>query len=186
MFLHITGLSTASFISSLFNQWMSLTHKLIHRIKHLPLLLRAAVAFILKEHIAITVYFDTDEQSPSSLFCLVWLFLLLCPVFIISGECMCVGCDEVIPPPRTGLRVLTSPSSPGLSEVTARSLPLSSKALMSIPQLVCGCLNQFCSTCLKSMLCQWPTLELSSIFSERMRMWRLPCSVTGFSRRICR
>lgn len=90
------------------------------------------------------------------------------------------------PAPGTGLRVLTSPSSPGRSEVTARSLPLSSKALMSIPQLVWGCLNQFCNTCLKSMLCQWPTLELSSIFRERMRMWRLPWSVTGFSRRICR
>lgn len=87
---------------------------------------------------------------------------------------------------RTGQRVLTSPSSPGLSEVTARSLPLSSKALMLMPQLVWGCLNQFCSTCLKSILCQWPTLELSSIFSERMRMWRLPCSVTGLRRRICR
>lgn len=120
---------------------------------------------------------------------LLTLTVLICLPSIKMGISICMNVHvlEFDPhPPKTGLRVLTSPSSPGRSEVTARSLPLSSKALMSIPQLVCGCLNQFCNTCLKSILCQWPTLELSSIFKERMRMCRLPCSVTGLSRRICR
>lgn len=81
--------------------------------------------------------------------------------------------------------LLTSPSSPGAVEVTARSLPLESNALISMPQLVSGCRSHTLNTCLTSMLCQELTPAFTSIFRERMRMCRPP-SVIGMRREICR
>lgn len=49
---------------------------------------------------------------------------------------------------------LTNPSSPTPGEVIAKSSPLISDALIWIPQFDSGCLSQFCSTRLKSILCQ--------------------------------
>lgn len=80
---------------------------------------------------------------------------------------------------------LTSPSSPGSAEVTTKSFPLESKALISMPQLVSGCRSHTVSTCLTSILCHEPTPALTSIFRERIRMCLLP-SVTGMRREICR
>lgn len=80
---------------------------------------------------------------------------------------------------------LTRPSSPGTVEVTARSFPLESKALISMPQLVSGCRNHTLSTCLTSMLCHELAPAFTSIFRERMRMCRFS-PVTGIRREICR
>ena len=80
---------------------------------------------------------------------------------------------------------LTSPSSPGSAEVRAKSFPLESKALISMPQLVSGCRSHTLNTCLTSILCQELTPAFTSIFRERIRMCRFP-SATGIRREICR
>lgn len=80
---------------------------------------------------------------------------------------------------------LTSPSSPGSAEVTAKSFPFASYAFISMPQLVSGCLNHTVSTCFTSILCQDVTPAFTSIFRDRIRMC-LPPSATGISRDICK
>ncbi|KAG7256562.1 hypothetical protein CRUP_032740, partial [Coryphaenoides rupestris] len=80
---------------------------------------------------------------------------------------------------------LTSPASPGSREVATKSLPRESYALISMPQLVSGCLSHTLKTCLTSMLFHELTPAFTSIFSERMPMCRLP-SVAGIRREICR
>lgn len=80
---------------------------------------------------------------------------------------------------------LTSPSSPGSAEVTAKSFPLESKALISMPQLVSGCRSHTLNTCLTSILCQELTPALTSIFRDRIRICLFP-SVAGIRREMSR
>ncbi len=49
---------------------------------------------------------------------------------------------------------LTRPSSPDSAEVTARSFPFASNALISMPKWLSGCLSHNCNSCFMLMCCQ--------------------------------